>query len=487
MQGLQDAGLFREANYIDGKWISANLAHSIPVINPYDQNILGYVPVATKADISTAIEAAHQAWLGWRACTAKERADLLISWSELIEQHKDDLARILTLEQGKPLQESRGEIEYANSFIRWFAEEGRRVYGDIIPANKKQQHLLVIKQSIGVVAAITPWNFPAAMITRKIAPALAVGCAVVVKPAEETPFTALALAVLAERAGLPKGVFNVVTGDAEEIGKEMTRHPLVRKVSFTGSTRVGRILMEQCASTIKKVSLELGGNAPFIVFEDADLTAAVEGALLSKFRNSGQTCVCANRILIQDSIYDEFTARFTEEIKKLRVGNGLDESVQQGPLINKNALVKVQAHIADALEHGGRVLLGGKVKDGLLFEPTVIANANASMLLAREETFGPVAPLFRFQTEASALELANATEFGLAAYFYTKNIDRIWRVAEALEYGMVGINTGLVSTEVAPFGGIKQSGIGREGSKYGVDDYIELKYLCLNVATAVAT
>jgi succinate-semialdehyde dehydrogenase/glutarate-semialdehyde dehydrogenase len=479
MQGLQDSALFRQANYINGVWQEFNPAGAIPVINPYDQALLGYVPNATAIDVAHAIEAANTAWQSWRCYSADERSSYLSVWANLIDQHKEDLARIMTLEQGKPLQESRAEIDYANRFIKWFAEEARRVYGDIIPSNKRNQHLLVIKQPVGVVAAITPWNFPAAMITRKIAPALAAGCTVVLKPSEETPFSALALAVLAERAGLPKGGLNVITGDAEMIGTEMTANPLIRKLSFTGSTRVGRLLMQQSASTIKKLSLELGGNAPFIVFADADIDAAVAGALLSKYRNSGQTCVCANRIFVEDKIYTEFSERFVQAVKKLKVGNGLDESVQQGPLINPKALQKVQQHIADALAQGGHLLLGGHVIEGLLFEPTVIANANINMLLAKEETFGPLAPLFRFSTEQEVIQLANETDAGLAAYFYSRDLDRVWRVAEALEYGMVGVNTGLISTEVAPFGGVKQSGIGREGSKYGIDDYLELKYICM--------
>lgn len=479
MQGLQDSTLFRQANYINGVWQEANPASAISVINPYDQAVLGYVPSATTMDVIQAIEAANTAWNNWRHYSADQRSSYLSAWADLVDQHKEDLALIMTLEQGKPLQESRAEIDYANRFIKWFAQEARRVYGDVIPSNKKQQHLLVIKQPVGVVAAITPWNFPAAMITRKIAPALAVGCTVIVKPSEETPFSALALTVLAERAGIPKGVLNVITGDAKALGAVLTSHELVRKVSFTGSTKVGRLLMAQCAPTIKKISLELGGNAPFIVFDDADIDAAVQGAIASKYRNTGQTCVSANRIFVQNAIYDTFAKRFATAISQLKVGNGLDESVQQGPLINASALKKVQEHIVDAIQQGGCLLSGGKQIHGLLFEPTVITEANTRMLLAQEETFGPVAPLFRFDTEEEVIHLANATTAGLAAYFYSNHLERVWRVAEALEYGMVGVNTGLISTEVAPFGGIKQSGIGREGSKYGIDDYIELKYICM--------
>lgn len=478
MQGLQNAQLFREACYIDGKWIPAS-GETLEINNPADGSVIGRVPRLGQRATEQAILAAHQAWFKWRAYSAKERADLLLTWSHLIDENKEDLARIMTLEQGKPLAEARGEIDYANSFIRWFAEEARRVYGDIIPSNKRHQHLLVIKQSMGVVAAITPWNFPAAMITRKIAPALAAGCTVVVKPDEETPFSAFALAVLAEKAGIPAGVLNFITGDPVAIGKEMTSNPLVRKVSFTGSTAVGKLLMQQSAATVKKISLELGGNAPFIVFDDADIDAAVQGAIASKFRNSGQTCVCANRILVQHQVYDAFTHALLAQVKTLKVGNGLDAGVNQGPLINEDAIAKVKRHVADAVAKGGEVLCGGQVLQGLFYEPTIITNATPNMQLAQEETFGPVAPLFRFETEADAIQLANDTAVGLAAYFYSRDMARIWRVSEALEYGMVGINTGILSTEVAPFGGVKESGIGREGSKYGIEDYLELKYLCM--------
>ncbi len=473
--------LIREACYIDGKWQAANNGKSFPVHNPFDNSLIGHVPECGEDETERAIIAANKAWPAWRELLAKERADLLLNWSQLITQHREELAVIMTMEQGKSLTESRGEIDYANSFIRWYAEEARRVYGDIIPAHRRNFHLLVIKQAIGVVAAITPWNFPAAMITRKIAPALAVGCTAVVKPDEATPFSALALAALAEQAGLPKGVLNVVTGKPELIGKAMTSSDLVRKLSFTGSTQVGRLLMQQCASTIKKVSLELGGNAPFIVFDDADIDAAVEGAMISKFRNSGQTCVCANRIYVQDAVYDEFAKKLAKAMQQLKLGNGLEDGVQQGPLINEAAIIKVEDHIADAVSKGANIICGGKrsVLGGLFFEPTLLTNVDKNMKIAKEETFGPVAPLFRFHHEEEAIQFANDTEFGLASYFYSKQMARIWRVAEGLEYGMVGINTGLLSTEVAPFGGVKESGLGREGSKYGVEDYLEVKYLCM--------
>lgn len=477
---LQNPQLFREACYINGTWVPADSKKTFSVVNPYDSKVIGNVPECGAAETDRAIAAAYAAWDAWKNYSAKERADLMLKWAQLIADNKEDLARLMTLEGGKPINEARAEIDYANGFIIWFAEEARRVYGDVIPSNKRQQELIVIKQPIGVVAAITPWNFPAAMITRKIAPALAVGCTVVVKPAEATPFSALALAVLAEQAGIPAGVFNIVTGDPKTIGKEMTANPLVRKLSFTGSTAVGRLLMQQCAPTIKKVSLELGGNAPFIVFDDADIDAAVQGAIACKFRNAGQTCVCANRILVQDSIYDAFAKKMVEAVRRLKVGNGLQEDVKIGPLINQQGIEKVKRHIADAEQKGAAILCGGKPLQGLLFEPTVLANVNGSMLLAKEETFGPVAPLFRFQTEEEAIKIANDTIFGLASYFYSQSINRVWRVAKALEYGIVGINAGIISSEVAPFGGVKQSGIGREGSKYGIDDYLEIKYLCMN-------
>lgn len=481
MDKLANNNLFKQSCYIDGRWVSADSGKTLDVVNPADGSVLGNVPLCGKEETKQAIEAANHAWPAWKGLTAKERSDKLWAWAHLIDKNKNDLARLMTLEQGKPLTESLGEMDYANSFIKWFAEEGRRVYGDVIASNKQGQHLIVIKQPVGVTAAITPWNFPAAMITRKIAPALAVGCTTVVKPAGETPFSALALAVLAEEAGIPAGVINVITGDAKIIGAELTGNPLVRKLSFTGSTVVGKLLMKQCAETIKKVSLELGGNAPFIVFDDADLDAAVEGAMISKFRNTGQTCVCANRIFVQDSVYDAFVKKLTVAVNKLKVGNGLEPGVQQGPLINQAAVDKVVEHVNDAVSKGAKIICGGKqpAQGGLYFEPTILTDVTPAMRLANEETFGPVAPLFRFKTEDEVIKLANATEFGLAAYFYSQNINRIWHVAEGLESGMVGINTGLVSTEVAPFGGIKESGIGREGSKYGIDEYVEIKYLCM--------
>jgi succinate-semialdehyde dehydrogenase/glutarate-semialdehyde dehydrogenase len=481
MKGLQNANLFREACYINGQWLPANEGGSFTVDNPSNGSIVGKVPLYGQVETHQAIDYAYQAWLSWKKLAAKARADLLLKWSQLIEDNKDDLAYIMTLEQGKPLTEAETEISYANAFIRWFAEEGRRVYGEIIPSNHQDEHIFVTKQSIGVVAAITPWNFPMAMITRKLAPALAVGCTVVLKPAEATPFTALALAALAEMAGIPPGVINIITGDPQAIGKEMTSNPLVRKLSFTGSTAVGRILIQQSAPTIKKLSLELGGNAPFIVFEDADIDAAVEGAIKAKFRNSGQTCVCANRFYIQNSIYAEFSKKLQAAMLVLKVGDGLDPKVQQGPLINKAALTKVKVHIKDALDKGATLLCGGQshALGGLFFEPTLLVDANASMLIAQEETFGPVAALFRFETDEEVIQLANATEYGLASYLYSNTLQRVWKVADALEYGMVGVNVGMVSTEVAPFGGIKQSGIGREGSHYGLDDYLEIKYLCM--------
>jgi succinate-semialdehyde dehydrogenase / glutarate-semialdehyde dehydrogenase len=483
MQGLRNKKLFREACYINGKWIQADSKRTIAVYNPFDGKELGKVPECGRAETAAAIDAAERAFSAWRDLSAKERSDVMWKWAHLIDENKEDLALIMTLEQGKPLEEARGEIVYGNGFIKWYAEEARRVYGDIIPANKSNQRILVIKQPVGVVAAITPWNFPHAMITRKIAPALAVGCTVVVKPDKSTPFSAFALAVLAQEAGFPKGVINILTGKSEPIGKEMTSNPIVRKLSFTGSTEVGRTLMAQCAPTIKKISLELGGNAPFIVFDDADLDAAVEGCMISKFRNSGQTCVCANRIYVQDRVYDRFAQKLVAAVKKLKVGNGLDEGVQVGPLINEDAIKKVKKHVADAKRKGAKIALGGKQDElgGLFFEPTVLSNVTDDMLVAREETFGPVAPLFKFKNDKQLLQLANNTIFGLASYFYSRDIERIWRIAEGLEYGMVGINTGLVSTEVAPFGGVKQSGVGREGSKYGIEPYLEIKYLCLQL------
>lgn len=485
MQGLRHPQLFRESCYINGQWRGAASGQAFSVTNPFDNSPIGQVPLCGRAETRLAIEAASKAFASWKQMSAKQRSDLMWAWARLIDENKEDLALIMTLEQGKPLTESRGEIDYANSFIKWFAEEGRRVYGDIIPSNLPGQHLVVIKQPVGVVAAITPWNFPSAMITRKIAPALAVGCTVVVKPDEETPFSAIALAVLAEQAGIPAGVFNLVTGNPEEIGKEMTSNELVRKLSFTGSTSVGRLLMRDCAQSIKKISLELGGNAPFIVFDDADLDAAVQGAIASKYRNSGQTCVCANRLFVQQPVYAEFARKLAEAVSQLKVGNGLEDGVQQGPLINDAAVAKVKSHIEDAVHLGAKIICGGKTHalGGLFFEPTVLANVNADMRIAREETFGPVAPLFSFANEEDVISMANHTEFGLASYFYSRDMQRIWRVSEALEYGMVGVNAGIISTEVAPFGGVKQSGIGREGSKYGVDPYVEIKYLCMGAKT----
>ncbi|MBK6632499.1 MAG: NADP-dependent succinate-semialdehyde dehydrogenase [Betaproteobacteria bacterium] len=468
---------------MDGAWCGADGGAVFTVNNPASGEALAAVPDMGAAETRRAIDAADAAWPAWREKTARERAAVLRKWFELMLAHADDLALLMTSEQGKPLAEAKGEVLYAASFVEWFAEEAKRVYGDTIPATQADKRLIVVRQPIGVSAAITPWNFPAAMITRKVAPALAAGCTVVVKPAEQTPLSALALAELAQRAGFPAGVFNVVTGSAEsapKIGGELTANPIVRKLSFTGSTEVGRLLMAQCAPTIKKVSLELGGNAPFIVFDDADIDAAVEGALASKYRNTGQTCVCANRLLVQAGIYDVFAAKLAEKVKQMKVGAGTEDGVVQGPLIDAQALAKVEAHIADALAKGAKVLTGGKrhARGGTFFEPTVIANVTPDMQCAREETFGPVAPLFRFTEEAEAVALANATEFGLAAYFFSRDVARCFRVAEALEYGMVGVNTGIMSNEVAPFGGVKQSGIGREGSKYGIEEYLEMKYLC---------
>ncbi|AYR26918.1 succinate-semialdehyde dehydrogenase I [Herbaspirillum rubrisubalbicans] len=481
MHQLKDPSLLRQQAYLNGAWCDADSGAKLEVHNPANGQLLGHVPLMGATETRRAIDAANAAWPAWKKKTAKERSALLRRWYELMLANADDLALIMTAEQGKPLAEARGEIGYAASFIEWFAEEGKRTYGDTIPSPSPTNRIVVIKEAIGVCAAITPWNFPAAMITRKAGPALAAGCPMVLKPAEATPFSALALAVLAERAGIPAGVFSVVTGTPKEIGGEMTSNPIVRKISFTGSTGVGKLLMQQSASSIKKLSLELGGNAPFIVFDDADLDAAVEGAIASKYRNAGQTCVCANRIYVQDGVYDAFAAKLVEAVKKLKVGDGMENGVTQGPLINEQAVKKVEQHVADALAKGARVLLGGK-RHALghgFFEPTVLADVTPAMQVAREETFGPMAPLFRFKTDDEALSLANDTEFGLASYFYSRDIGRIWRVAEGLESGMVGINTGLISNEVAPFGGVKQSGLGREGSHYGIDDYLVVKYLCM--------
>ena len=475
---LRDRDLFREACYINGQWMTSNA--TTPVDDPATGETIGRVPRFGRAETRQAIEAAAAALLDWRARTGKERAASLRKWFDLVVANHEDLARLITLEQGKPLAESRGEIAYGAAFIEWFAEEAKRAYGDMIPSHARDKRLAVIKQPIGVVGSITPWNFPNAMITRKVSPALAAGCTIVLKPAPETPFSALALAVLAERAGLPKGVFNVITGVDTEIGGELTSNPTVRKISFTGSTEVGRLLMGQCAATIKKVSLELGGNAPFIVFDDADLDAAVEGAVASKFRNAGQTCVCANRILVQSSIYDEFSRRLVTAVKTLKLGSGFDEGVTIGPMINEAAIDKVETHIQDAVSKGATIASGGTRAGGSrFFTPTVLTGVTTAMAVASEETFGPVAPLFTFKTEDEAIALANATEYGLAAYFFGRDIGRVWRVAEALEYGMVGVNTGMISTELAPFGGVKESGIGREGSKYGIEDYLEVKYVCM--------
>lgn len=478
---LSDPKLFREQCYIDGGWADADGGGVIEVTNPATGEVLGSVPNMGAAETRRAIEAAERAWPAWRSLLAKERATILRRWFELILENQEDLAQLMTLEQGKPLAESRGEVVYGASFIEWFAEEAKRVYGDTIPQHQPDKRIVVVKQPVGVVAAITPWNFPNAMITRKCAPALAAGCPVVIKPATQTPYSALALAELAERAGIPAGIVSIVTGSAREIGGEMTSSPIVRKLSFTGSTEVGKLLIQQCASTVKKVSMELGGNAPFLVFDDADLDAAVEGAMISKYRNTGQTCVCANRILVQDGVYDAFAAKLTEAVKALKVGPGQEDDVSQGPLIDQAALEKVEEHVADATAKGAKVVIGGArhERGGTFYQPTVLTGVTTDMKVTREETFGPVAPLFRFKTEEEGLALANDTEFGLAAYFYARDIGRIWRVSEGLESGMVGINTGLISTEVAPFGGVKESGIGREGSKYGIEEFLETKYLCM--------
>ncbi|HHN5426916.1 TPA: NADP-dependent succinate-semialdehyde dehydrogenase [Klebsiella pneumoniae] len=482
---LNDMTLFRQQALIDGQWRDAPNGDVIAVTNPANGEQLGSVPKMGADETREAIEAANRALPAWRALTAKERANILRRWFDLMMENQDDLARLMTLEQGKPLAEAKGEISYAASFIEWFAEEGKRIYGDTIPGHQADKRLLVIKQPIGVTAAITPWNFPAAMITRKAGPALAAGCTMVLKPASQTPFSALALALaeLANRAGIPAGVFNVVTGSAGAVGGELTSNPLVRKLSFTGSTEIGRQLMEQCAKDIKKVSLELGGNAPFIVFDDADLDKAVEGALASKFRNAGQTCVCANRLYVQDGVYDRFAEKLQQAVEKLRIGDGLQDGVTTGPLIDEKAVAKVEEHIADAIAKGAKVVTGGKphALGGNFFQPTILVNVPDSAKVAKEETFGPLAPLFRFKDEADVIAQANDTEFGLAAYFYARDLSRVFRVGEALEYGIIGINTGIISTEVAPFGGVKASGLGREGSKYGIEDYLEIKYMCIGL------
>ena len=479
---LKNTSLLKAHGYINGQWVGDDAKSRFDVTNAYTNEVISTLPEMGKKETDAAIDAANAAWPDWRSRTAKERAIILKKWFDLIMSNQEDLAILMTAEQGKPLAEARGEVGYGASFIEWFAEEGKRTYGDIIPTPANDRRILVIKQPIGVVASITPWNFPIAMITRKCAPALAAGCPVVIKPAAETPLSALAIAELAEQAGIPKGIINVVVGtNSSEIGQALTSSPIVRKLSFTGSTAVGKILTRDCAATMKKVSMELGGNAPFIVFNDADIDSAVAGAMLSKFRNTGQTCVCTNRFLVQEGIYDEFVNRLAEAVKTLNVGNGMDDGVNQGPLISLKALEKVQDHLLDAIDRGALVVAGGKPhkNGGTTFEPTVISNVDSSMKIASEETFGPLAPVFKFSTEKEAIDMANDTEFGLASYFYTNDINRIWRVSEALEYGMVGVNEGVISNEVAPFGGIKESGLGREGSHYGIDDFLELKYICM--------
>ena len=481
IDNLKNPGLWRQSCYIAGDWCDADDGATLTVVNPATGKELGSVPKLGRPETRRAIEAANAAWPDWREKTAQERAVLLRRWNDLLLEHQEDLALIMTAEQGKPFDEARGEIRYAASFIEWFSEEAKRVYGDTIPPHQKDKRIFVLKQPVGVCAAITPWNFPAAMITRKAAPALAAGCTMVVKPASATPFSALALAELAHRAGIPPGVFNVVSGTAKEIGNELTDNRLVRKLTFTGSTATGKKLLSASSATLKKVTMELGGNAPFIVFEDADLEAAVDGAIASKYRNNGQTCVCTNRFLVQNQVYDQFAAKLAKKLGKMKVGNGMSKDTDLGPMINNDAVKSVEKHIADATEKGARILLGGKRHDmgGNFFEPTILTDATTEMLLANEEIFGPVAALFRFETDDEAVLLANATEFGLASYFYTRDLARAWRVGEALEYGIVGLNTGLISTAIAPFGGVKESGLGREGSKYGIDAYLEIKYLCM--------
>ncbi|QAX81509.1 NADP-dependent succinate-semialdehyde dehydrogenase [Candidatus Pseudomonas adelgestsugas] len=480
---LKDTKLFRQQAFIDGAWVDADNGQTIKVNNPATGEILGIVPKMGVAETRRAIEAANRALPTWRILTAKDRANKLRCWFELIIENQDDLALLITLEQGKPLAEAKSEVIYAASFIEWFAEEAKRIYGDIIPSHQLDKRFFVIKQPIGVTAAITPWNFPAAMITRKAGPALAAGCTMVLKPALQTPFSAFAMAELAQRAGIPKGVFSVIAGSAEDIGSELTSNPIVRKLSFTGSIEIGRQLMAKCTKDIKSISLELGGNAPFIVFDDANLDNAVKGAITSRYRNNGQTCIAANRLYIQNSVYDAFAEKLKVAVSKLKIGNGLEDSTTIGPLIDKNAIAKVQEHIMDAVSKGAKLLAGGKVIKDNFFEPTILVDVPKDAIFAKEETFGPVAPLFRFKDEAEVISMSNDTEFGLASYLYTCNLDRIFRVAEALEYGMVGINTGLISNETVPFGGIKASGLGREGSKYGIEEYLEIKYLCLNVFT----
>ena len=478
---LKDVRLLRQQCYIDGSWADSDNGKTINVTNPADNSLIGTVPAMGADETRRAIEAANRAYPAWRAKTAKERSKILRKWFELMMENQEDLAMIMTAEQGKPMAESRGEIVYGGAFVEWFAEEGKRAYGDVVPQPTNDRRIVVTKEPIGVVGLITPWNFPNAMITRKAGPALAAGCTVVARPATSTPYSALALCELGERAGFPPGVLNILTGPSREMGGEMTSNPIIRKLSFTGSTEVGKILIEQCASTVKKVSMELGGNAPFIVFDDADMDEAISGAMASKYRNTGQTCVCANRFLVQDGVYDEFAEKLAAESDKMRVGNGLQGETEQGPLIDMAAVEKIEEHIQDAVEKGATIVTGGERHElgGSFFQPTVIANVNTQMKVAREETFGPLAPLFRFHTDDEAVQLANDTEFGLAAYFYSRDIGRIWRVAEQLEYGIVGINAGIISTEVAPFGGMKESGVGREGSHYGLDEFMEVKYLCM--------
>ncbi|WP_372867138.1 NADP-dependent succinate-semialdehyde dehydrogenase [Pseudomonas sp.] len=481
---LKDPSLLRQQAYLNGQWCEADSGARTEIFNPASAEKIGSVPNMGRDETRRAIEAAQAAQPAWRALTAKERANRLRQWFSLIMANQEDLARIMTAEQGKPLAEARGEIAYAASFIEWFAEEAKRAYGDVIPGHAADKRILVQKEPVGVTAAITPWNFPSAMITRKAGPALAVGCAMVLKPAPQTPFSALALAALAERAGIPAGLLSVIPADvasSREVGAELCANPIVRKLSFTGSTAVGIQLMQQCAPTLKKLSLELGGNAPFIVFDDADLDAAVEGAIISKYRNAGQTCVCANRLYVQDGVFEAFASKLQAAVAKLKVGNGMLEGITTGPLINAEAVAKVERHLADALARGATLVAGGNSLGGNFFEPTIVTGVTAEMAVAREETFGPLAPLFRFSDEAEVIRQANDTEFGLAAYFYARDLGRVFRVAEALEYGMVGINTGVISTEVAPFGGMKSSGVGREGSKYGLDEYLEIKYLCLGI------
>ncbi|HFP7025395.1 TPA: NAD-dependent succinate-semialdehyde dehydrogenase [Acinetobacter baumannii] len=480
---LNNPSLLKQQSYIDGVWVDAVDKKSFAITNPATGESIATVPSVSAAQVEQAVEAAEKALATWKLTTSKERSALLRKWFNLIVENQEDLAVILSTEQGKPLTESRGEILYGASFIEWFAEEAKRTYGDVIPHDKHGRRLVVIKQPVGVVAAITPWNFPNAMITRKVGPALAAGCTVIIKPASETPLSALALVALAEQAGIPKGVVNVVTGSSREIGGVLTTHPVVKKVSFTGSTQVGKVLMEQCSSTMKKLSMELGGNAPFIVFEDANLDKAVEGAIASKFRNSGQTCVCTNRILAHESIHDVFVEKLAAAVKQLKVAPAFEAGAEQGPLINEKSVEKIQEHIADAVEKGAKVVVGGKrhALGQTFFEPTLLADVTPDMLVAKDETFAPLAPIFKFSTDEQAIQMANDTEFGLASYIYTESLSRAWKVGEALEYGMVGINEGLISTEVAPFGGIKESGSGREGSKYGIEDYLEIKYMCMGI------